>query len=338
MRIAIYGAGALGTVLGAYLCRDGLDVELITRNKKHVERLNENGAQIVGTCTMIVPVKAIIPEQMNGVYDLIFLTTKQVDNANVVNNLMSFLSKDGVICTLQNGLPEYLISKVIGEQRTYGCIVAWGATLIGEGICELTSDPNNLSFGLGSFGGINENTANKIKSVLEYMGPVKIETNFIGARWSKILINSAFGGMSAVLGLCFGEVASNKESRRYTQRIIKECIDVANAANITIEPVQGKDIVKLFDYNNFIKEKISNLMIPLAIKKHRLVKASILQDIEKGKKTEIDSINGIVCEFGRTYDIPTPYNSLIVSIIHEMEQGKRKPRIENLRLFNELSS
>jgi len=84
MRIAIYGAGSLGTILGAYLSKDGLDVELITRNERHIKGLNEKGAQIIGTITMTVPVKAILPEQMSGIYDLIFLMTKQMDNANVV--------------------------------------------------------------------------------------------------------------------------------------------------------------------------------------------------------------------------------------------------------------
>jgi len=335
MRIAIYGAGSLGTVLGAYLSRDGLDVELITRNERHVKGLNEKGAQIAGTVTMTVPVKAILPEQMGGVYDLIFLMTKQIDNATVVRDLVNFLVEDGVICTFQNGLPEYLISGIIGEKRTYGCAVAWSATLIGDGVCKLTSDPNNLSFSLGSLGETNDDIINQIKSTLEYMGSVTVETNFIGARWSKLLVNSALSGMSAILGCTFGEAAGNRESRFYAHRMIKECIDVTKAAGIHMEPIQGKDLVKLFDYDNIIKEKISNFLIPYAIRKHRLTKTSMLQDMEKGRRTEIDSINGVVCEFGRKYNVPTPYNDLVVSIIHKMEQGEYKPGFENLRLFRE---
>jgi len=168
------------------------------------------------------------------------------------------------------------------------------------------------------------------------MGAVTIETNFIGARWSKLLINSAFSGMSTVLGCTIGQVAGNKESRLYAQRISKECIDVAKAANIRMEPMQGRDIGKLLDYDNFIKEKLVNFIIPFAIRKHKAVKASMLQDIEKGKKTEVDSINGVVCEFGRKHNVPTPYNDLVVSTIHKIEQGEYRPGFENLRLFREL--
>jgi len=238
-----------------------------------------------------------------------------------------------VICTFQNGLPEYLISEIIGQNRTYGCTVGWGATLIGDGVCELTSDPNNLSFGLGSFGHSDNDTINQIKSILEHAGKVTIETNFIGARWTKLLINSALSGMPAVLGCTVGETAGNGESRFYVQRLIKECIDVAKAADIHMEPLQGKDPVKLFDYDNIIKEKMANFLIPIAIRKHKAVRPSLLQDLENGKKTEIDSISGIVCEFGRKHNVPTPYNDLVVSIIHKIEQGEYKPGFENLRLF-----
>lgn len=336
MRMAIYGSGSLGTVLGAFLARDSLDVELISRNEKHVKGLNEKGAQIVGTIEMTVPVKAILPEQMSGKYDLIFLMTKQNDNASVVKNLMNFLSADSVICTFQNGLPEYLISEIIGEERTYGCTVAWGATLLGEGVSELTSDSDNLSFSLGSFGRMNDDIINRIKSVLEHIGTVTIEENFIGARWSKLLTNSALSGMSAVLGCTIGEAADSRESRLYIQRLFKECIDVTKAAGIRMEPIQGMDPVKLFNYDNILKEKISNFIIPFAIRKHRAAKASMLQDIENGKLTEVDSINGVVCEFGSKYGVPTPYNDLVVNIIHKIEQGGCKPEIENLRLFSQL--
>ena len=334
MRIAIYGAGSIGTVLGAFLSKDGLDVELITRNERHVKGLNEHGARIIGTLSMTVPVRALLPEQMAGVYDLIFLITKQIDNASVVKRLMNFLAEDGAICTFQNGLPEYLIGEIAGGKRTFGCTVAWGATLIGDGVCELTSDPNNLSFSLGSLSNADNHIINQIKSVLEHMGKVEIETNFIGARWSKLLTNTALSGMSAVLGCTIGEAAGNRASRLIVQRLIKECIDVTKAAHIHMELIQGMDLVKLFDYDNIVKEKVSNLIIPFAIRKHKAIKASMLQDLEKGKITEVDSINGVVCEFGRKHKVPTPYNDRVVSIIHKIEQGERKPSFENLRFFN----
>ena len=333
MRIAIYGAGSLGTILGSYIAKAGVPIELINRNKAHVEALQTKGAQIVGTVQFSQQVNAYTPAQMSGKYDIIFLMTKQQNNAETIPFLNEYLAEDGVLVTFQNGLPEMQIAKVLGEERVLGCTVAWGATLVSPGVCELTSSPDALSFSLGSISSVRSKHFDKVKEVLELMGTVDVEENFIGTRWSKLLINAAFSGMSAVLGCTFGEAAGPRESRRIVQLLIKECIDVCRTGGIRIEPVQGKDIVKLLDYNNPIKKRISFFIIPIAIRKHAKLKASMLQDLEKGKLTEVDAINGAVSEYGRKVGFPTPVNDKVLEIIHRIEKGELKPEFSNLNLF-----
>lgn len=337
MRSAIYGAGSLGTVLGAYITRAGGQIDLINRNKAHVEALKKYGAKITGTVNFTVPVTAITPDEMSGKYDLIILMTKQLDNENVVRSLIPFMQNDCIVCTLQNGLPELSVANAIGEDRVMGCSVAWGATLQSPGVSELTSEADSMTFGLGRMNGKKDEKLLEVKKLLEMMCPVEIEDNFMGVRWSKLLINSAFSGMSAVLGCTFGDVAEDKRSRLCALNIIKECIDVATAAGIKIEPVQGKDIVNLLYYKSTFKKKISFAVLPLAIKKHRLLKASMLQDLEKGKKCEIDAINGVVCEYGRRNSVKTPYNDKVVEIIHDIEDGKYSFGFDNVDKFTALS-
>jgi 2-dehydropantoate 2-reductase len=139
--------------------------------------------------------------------------------------------------------------------------------------------------------------------------------------------------MSAVLGCTFGEAAAPRESRKIVQALIKECIDVCAKGGIRIEPVQGKDIVKLLDYHNPIKKAVAYMIIPIAIRKHAKLKASMLQDIEKGKLTEVDAINGAVCAYGKKVGFPTPANDKVVEIIHKIEKGELKPSFENLKFF-----
>ena len=337
MKTAIFGAGSLGTVRGAYLSKAGVDVDLITRNKEHVDALNRDGAKIIGKVNMTVPVHALTPDQMTEKYELIILLTKQLDNKNILENLKKNMTDDCIVCTMQNGLPELSVSEVVGEERTMGCTVAWGATLHGHGVSELTSEPDSMSFGLGRMNGKKDEKLMYVKSLLEKMCPVEIEENFMGVRWSKLLINAAFSGMSAVTGGTFGEAANRKDSRVCCQNIIKECIDVASAAGIKIEPVQGKDIVKLLDYSNSLKKKLAFILIPICIKKHAALKASMLQDLEKGRKCEVDAINGVVCAYGKKYGVKTPYNDKVCEIIHGIEDGKQKPSFENVKLFSELS-
>ena len=333
MRIAIYGAGSLGTILGAYITKAGVPIELINRNKSHVEALQKNGAQVTGTVQFTQPVTAYTHAEMSGEYDIIFLMTKQQHNSEVVQMLKGFLAVDGVLVTFQNGLPEMQIADILGEERVLGCTVAWGATLKEAGVCELTSEPDALSFSLGSISEKKSGHFAKVKEVLEHMGTVDVEENFIGTRWSKLLINAAFSGMSAVLGCTFGEAAGPKESRKIVQMLIKECIDVCQTGGIRIEPVQGKDIVKLLNYTNPIKKAVSFFIIPLAIRKHAKLKASMLQDLEKGKLTEVDAINGAVSEYGRKVGCPTPMNDCVRDIIHMIEQGAIKPGFDNLKFF-----
>ena len=333
MRVAIYGAGSLGTILGAFISKAGVPIELINRNKAHVEALQTKGAQVVGTMNFNQPVVAYTPDQMSGTYDILFLMTKQQHNAEVVQMLKGFLASDGVLVTFQNGLPEMQIADVLGEERVLGCTVAWGATMQSPGVCELTSEPDALSFSLGAVSEKKSKHFAKVKELLEKMGTVDVEENFLGTRWSKLLINAAFSGMSAVLGCTFGEAAGPKASRRIVQKLIKECIDVCQVGGIRIEPVQGKDIVKLLNYTNALKRAFSFFIIPIAIRKHAKLKASMLQDLEKGKLTEVDAINGAVSEYGRKVGFPTPANDKVVEIIHRIERGELKPCFDNLKYF-----
>ena len=152
MKVAIYGAGAMGTVLGAYIAKAGVDIDLINRNEKHVAALKEKGAHIIGTVDFTQKVNALLPSEMSEKYDIILLMTKQRYNGEIVAFLKDYLKEDGALCTCQNGLPEFKIAEMIGAERTLGCAIAWGATFHGEGVSELTSAPDALTFSLGAFG------------------------------------------------------------------------------------------------------------------------------------------------------------------------------------------
>ena len=331
MRSAIYGAGSLGTVMGAYLTKNGVDIDLINRNRAHVEALKEKGAHITGAVEMTVPVTALLPEEMEGAYDIIFLMTKQLNNRETVTFLKDYLAPDGVVATLQNGIPEDSVAEIVGPERTIGVTVEWGATMTAPGESMLTSDPGSLSFHMGAMPGIPESKLEAVKSVLEKMCPVEIETNLPGARWSKLLINATFSGLGTVMGGTFGDVTKDPLGRELAVRCMKEVIDVGRAAGVTFAPVQGKDIVSLFYWTNPVKKAAAKLILPIAMKKHAAIEPSMLQDLKKGKPCEIDAINGVVCDWGKKKGIPTPVSGRIVEIVHEIQDGKRKPARENLK-------
>jgi 2-dehydropantoate 2-reductase len=335
MNVAIYGAGGMGTILGAYITKAGYDIDLINRNKDHVSMLNKEGAKIIGKIEFIQKVKALLPDEMNKKYDIILLMTKQRYNKEVVEFLELYLKEDGVICTMQNGLPELSVSEIIGKDKTIGCTMSWGATFHGNGVSELTSEAtrDTLTFSIGKYGNNDDKLFNYIVELLNTMGDVKIEKNFIGARWAKLLVNAAFSGLSVISNATFGEICNNRKSRILALKAIKECIDVADAANIVIETLQGKDVVKLLNYKTWFKKQIALMIIPIAMKKHKQIKSSMLRDLERGRKTEVYAINGIVCDYGKKYNVQTPINDKIVSIVERIETGELLPSWDNIKLI-----
>ncbi len=333
MRAAIYGAGSIGTVIGAYITKNGGQIDLINRNKSHVEALQQDGATILGTVNFVQPVTAYTPEEMSGTYDIILLTTRKHNNREVATFLKDYLAEDGVIVSLQNGLPEPLIAEIVGEDRVLGCSVALGAIMLVSGISELTSDPDSLTFSIGGLSSKPNKKIKEVKALLEKVGTVYIEENFIGSRWTKLLVNSSFSGMSAVLGASYGKIVKNLAARKIIHGLMKECIDVCAKNGIKLVPIQGKDVVKLFDYQGPIKKAIANFMLPIAIKKHILQKSTIVQDLKYGRKTEVDQINGIISAYGKKVGHPTPLNDKVVEIVHCIESGKLDPSFDNLIFF-----
>lgn len=337
-RIAIYGAGAMGTVLGALLSDCGLDaeVDLISRNRSHIEAMKRHGAHIVCKADrheFTVKVNALLPEETEGKYDVIFLMTKQRDNAKLAELLKCLLAEGGIVCTTQNGLPEESVASVIGAERTYGAVCAWGATFIGEGRAELTSARSAMSMELGCFSGAGEKLG-ELKEILECSGiGISVTRNLLGARWSKLSVNAAFSGLSVVTGLTFGEIAKRRKSRRLALGILRECFAVGRAAGIKPEKMQGHDMERLLGGEGFWKTRKALFLLSIAMRKHKRLVSGMLKDVERGRKCEIDYINGVVCRYGDRYGADTPLCDRVVDLVHGIENGLYEISYKNVDFF-----
>lgn len=336
MRIAIYGAGSLGTILGAYLSEAGIQADLVSRNRAHVEALNRNGAHVVGFRDFTVPVNALTPDEMGGGYDVVFLMTKCIGNRETADFLRKKLSPQGIVCTCQNGLPEPGLEAVLGKGRVYGCTIGWGASYISPGVSELTSGEDTFTFTLGRTEGGSDGNLHLLASILSGMGKAEIDPDFMAARWSKLMINASFSAVSAAAGMTFGKAASSFRSRVIIQHILKECYDTAVALGIRPAPMQGKDVAFIASWSSFPKRVLSFLLIPLAMRRHRSLKSSMLQDIEKGKPTEIEAVDGAAAAEGRRAGIPTPYLDMTIRIVEDISAGRLIPLPSNLNLYESL--
>lgn len=342
-KIAIYGAGAMGTILGALLTKGGLqNVELITRNKAHVEGMRKDGATIVcegDNREINVKVNALYPDEMGENYDVIFLMTKQRQNGEIVSMLQEKLSESGVICTTQNGLPEPSVAQIVGKERTYGAATSYGATFIGGGRVSLTSKIEGMSMEVGGY----ENDGNALpllQEILSYVQNatentefVKTTDNLLGARWSKLAINAAFSGLSVVTGMTFGEVAKKKKTRKLALGVLRECMDVAKASGVSLAKMQGHDMEKLLGGKTPFKRFVAYMVLPIAMKKHKKLVSGMLKDVQGGRKCEIDYIDGLVVQEGKRVGVATPLCEKIVEIVHGIENGLYEIDYKNTDFF-----
>ena len=342
-KIAIYGAGAMGTVLGSLLTKGGLkNVHLITRNEAHVKGLNQTGATLVCEAEnkeLTIPVTALTPSEMQGKYDVVFLMTKQKNNGEILEFLLPYLGEESVVVTTQNGLPEESVANVVGKNRTYGAVASFGATFIGGGRVALTSKFDCMTMQIAGYENDNAKTEFLVE-ILSHVGKATGNENFIrrsenlaGARWSKLAINAAFSGLSVVTGLTFGEIAKRRKTKRLALLALRECMDVANALGVTLEKMQGHDIQKLLGSRGVFGTAFGLFALPIAMKKHKKLVSGMLKDVQSGRKCEIDFIDGVVVQKGKEAGVKTPICEKIVEIAHGIENGLYEISYDNADFF-----
>ena len=342
VRVAIYGAGAMGTVLGAFLTAGGLNVQLITRNEAHVAGLNA-GARIVCEADgdeKTVQVQACTPAQMTGKYDVVFLMTKQRDNEKILQFLLPFLHENSVVCTTQNGLPERAVANTVGEERTFYGVASFGANMRKAGEVALTSKREAMHLDIAPLKEENKEKTQRLLDVLSYAGKAVGNANFatqtqnaLGARWSKLAINAAFSGLSVVTGLTFGEIAKKRCTKKIALGILREALETANASGITLEKMQGRDMQKWLGGKGFFKTGLALALLPVAMKKHKKLTSGMLKDVLAGKKCEIDYICGVVVATGKRVGVQTPLNEKVVEIVHGIENGLYEITVKNIDFF-----
>lgn len=333
MRIAVLGCGSIGTILGAYLNRNGLQVDLIDSYEEHVKVLNSNGAHIVDRTDFTVPVHALLPQDMEGVYDLVFLLTKQTSNAEVLKNLLPHLGENSTVCTLQNGVPEPYVARIVGEKRTVGGTVHWGATFMGPGVSAQTMDfvEGNSLFRIGEMDGRITDRIITVKQVLDHMGQTDITTDLMSVRWSKLMVNACGSGMSAALGSPFGKIIDNSDA---LECMVQLGYELGLCALKAGHQIMGH--WSTWDISQHGTKEILRRKFFENYDFQREAKASMLQDLEKKRKTEVSMINGFVCETGDRFGIETPFNDRVVEIVSKIEEGELPLDMSNLELFRDI--
>jgi 2-dehydropantoate 2-reductase len=232
--------------------------------------------------------------------------------------------------SLGNGLVQDRIAAIVGDENLVVGTVEWGATNLGAGhLAQTTRAP----FVIGEPEGSTKERTHLLAEVLETVAEMRITENISGQVWAKLLVNSAFSGLGAVSGLLYSEVVADPAGREAALAVWREGYDVGAAQWITMDEVLGVPADSLVVRGPEDRQRADEAL-EVAMGYAGATKASMLQDLERGAKTEVDVINGGVVQRGREYSVETPLNARVVELMHAMERGERRPgrdALEELR-------
>lgn len=331
-KIALIGAGSMGTILGAYITKAGYDITLVDANKDHVNALKASGAKCTGYADLCIPVKACLPEELEGTFDLFLFMAKQTYNEATIPQMIAHCHKDSIICCFQNGIPEFAVAKYWPEKQICGAPMGWGAVWKEPGVSEMINPMEVSNFHLGSLDGSTPDWIYEIKTILESMVPTIVTENLMSDRWAKLLINSAFSGMSTVMGCDYGEVMDDEYGIQCVTKLCKETVLVAQAAGVKLVPFVV-DFEAICSYTDHAGQVAAQEALREGFATRRGTVASMLQDLQKGRRCEIPQLDGLVADVGDQYGVDTPVTDMVVKIVNEIEAGKRTFCKENVKDF-----
>lgn len=332
--ILIWGAGAIGGTLGSYLARAGEDVLLVDIVEPHVDAMNNAGLSIEGPVEAFVqPVRATTPDKLTGRYKRIILAVKAHHTRDAVRALKPFLDDAGSVLSAQNGLNELIIAEEIGEERTIGCFVNFGADWL---------EPGRILFGnratvaVGEIDGSMTERVRDYHRLLSIFEPNAVLTdNIWGYLWGKL----GYGAMLFATALTHASMSENLASERHFtvfHRLGQEVMAVAKARGIKPLGFNGFDpeafmpgasesaakdsVAAMAEFNRHTAKTHSGIWRDLAVRK---------------RKTEVDAQIAIIATLGAEAGIETPAITRLVTLIHDIEDGRREQSWATLDLMLE---
>jgi len=320
--VLVVGAGAIGGVTAAKMAGGVRRVAVLDANQEHVQRMRDPGLDldVLGEERRVDLEAHAGPAELEGPFDFALVTLK----APHLEAALEPLAEGGLAATyvsLCNGLVQERIAGIVGAENLVWGTVEWGSTNLGPGrLAQTTRAP----FVIGEPDGATRDRTRLLAEALGTVEDVRLTENIRGQVWSKLLVNSSLSGLGAVSGLLYREVMEDPEGREVALSLWREGYDVGMAQGLTLEKVLGVEAGDLVLRGPEDRGQVEEA-IGVAMGYAGATKASMLQDLERGLKTEVDVINGAVVDRGREHGVETPVNARVVELMHAMERGERRP-------------
>src|SRR6266849_7078154 len=323
-RIGIIGAGAIGSVVGGFLTKAGRDVTLIDQWPEHIEAIKAKGLRLSGTVgDQVVPVKAIHIHELQAVrepFDAIFIAVKSYDTEWATAMPLSCLKPDGVVVDFQNGINDERVAAGAGKHRTLGCVITISAGMYEPGHA-MRTDTGEIGFKIGEHDGKETARAKELAEIMNGVAGTKVTTNLFGERWSKLAINCMANPLAGLTGFGTLQVRTDPKVSAVGVHVGAEAIMVGRAVGYEVEPIYGIPTQRYVDA--YQGRGLAQLLDDIAeiARKRGGGQPSLLQDVLKRRRTEIDYLNGYVCEQGKQRGVKTPFNDAVVATIRALGVG-----------------
>jgi 2-dehydropantoate 2-reductase len=332
-KLAVLGAGAIGSSVSADLTKAGFDVTVIDQWPAHVEAMKASGLHVrIKDGDLDVPVRALHLCELasaNLEFDIVFLASKSNDHRWLTEFIKPYLKDDGVLVGLQNGMNDDSIASIVGRGRTVGCVVELQAELFTPGQIQRNTTHQGTWFAVGELDGSSTARVREIASIMGNVGRCDVTGNIYGAKWTKLIANIMTQAPFGLFGLRNYEAMALPGMYDISVRLGRESLAVGAALGYRIEPVFG---LRADEFTGSSDDQLVTAMKTL-MGHVGGGRTAPIHDHMKGRRSEMEFIPGLVARKGRELGIPTPVIDAVVEIDRQINRGELKMDPSNFELL-----
>ena len=341
MRTLIIGAGAVGSILGGYLARGSRDVTIADGWPRHVEAVRANGLRVEaveGDFTVQLPAIHLDEVADFGAADLVIIACKSYDTRLMALLAREHLHSRTIVMSAQNGMNDATVADVVGGDRVVACIVALGADLLDPGRVRRSSPTDVTPAVFGHLRpGLDEATLQRLEEHFRPLGAVRTALDAWPERWGKLTLNTMSNAVAGLTALESNRLWSEPLTLDIIVALGHETAMVARAAGVAAVPVLGRIsqdlLVDATSRTSAAWREATELMRQISAQRvgRASNRASLLQDVMKGRRTEIDYLNGWVVRRAKELDVAVPVHARIVDELRPIDLGMTPPSLDNAK-------
>lgn len=339
-RTVIIGAGAVGGYVGGHLARAGYDITLADAWAAHIAQIRAQGVRVSGTQgDYTVPVKALhlaeVQQLVKTPVDIAIIATKSFDTAWSARMIRDYLAPDGFVVSMQNSINEYQIAGIVGWDRTVGCVLnTIGVSTVGAGHLTRHRTPGGDAhpvFRIGEVHGRVTPRAQRLAAMLKHVDGSLVTANLWGERWSKLATNAMQMGILGATGLTNEQIIGDAPTRRLIVGAAAEAVQVARAHGFDMEPIVYVDLdcwLRAAQGDEGAIQIVEAALLEYLARQTesgRKGHGSLGRDILAGRRSEIDSVNGMIADKADELGIAAPIHRGLTTIVRRIERGELAP-------------